>query len=325
MERRQIGMIGAGNLGARHLQAFALAKEAYQITVMDVSREALKRAEEIFAGTKGSEKHETRFVSGIADMPARMDLVVVATGSDVRRRVVEELLAHADVSYLVLEKVLFQRPGDYEAVSELLEQKRVKAFVNCPRRMYPVYEMLREKLRGARSMEITVSGSDWNLGSNAVHMLDLIAYLAGSDSIRLDLSGLDPECRQSRRNGFLEITGTICGSMGRCRSFSVASYDRAGVPASMVITSDICRIYIAEWKKELELADESTGWEWRKESFDMPYQSRLTQLVAEELLSGGSCRLTAFEESCRLHLALERQLIPYFERQGAEKGCCPIT
>ena len=45
----------------------------------------------------------------------------------------------------------------------------------------------------------------------------------------------------------------------------------------------------------------------------------------EELFAGGSCRLTAFEESCRLHMALEEQLIPWFEKRGKEKGLCPIT
>ena len=45
MNRAKIGIIGAGNLGIRHLQALALLKEACQITVMDINREALRKAE----------------------------------------------------------------------------------------------------------------------------------------------------------------------------------------------------------------------------------------------------------------------------------------
>ncbi len=45
MNRAKIGIIGAGNLGIRHLQALALLKETCQITVMDINREALRKAE----------------------------------------------------------------------------------------------------------------------------------------------------------------------------------------------------------------------------------------------------------------------------------------
>ena len=325
MKRAKIGIIGAGNLGIRHLQALTLLKEACQITVMDVNPKALRKAEPIFKETPGAQKHEAHFVPGISSMPTAMDIVIIATGADVRRKVIEELLEQAYVSYLVLEKVLFQHLEDYGAVTGLLEQKQVKVFVNCPRRMHPIGAFLKQKLADAKEMEIMYCASDWSLGCNAIHILDFIAYLAGSQDIEIDISGLDPQYQQSKRSGFLEITGTIRGSMGRCRAFALSSYQKQGFPVSTVILSDICRIHIMEWKKELEYADASTGWEWQKQTFEIPYQSHLTNLTVEELLSSGSCRLTPFQESCRLHIALEEQLIPYFEKQGVERGLCPIT
>ena len=71
-------------------------------------------------------------VSGIRFMPAAMDIVIIATGADVRRKVIEELLEQAHVSYLLLEKVLFQRLEDYDVVASLLERKQAKAFVTKP-------------------------------------------------------------------------------------------------------------------------------------------------------------------------------------------------
>ena len=68
MNRAKIGIIGAGNLGIRHLQALALLKETCQITVMDINREALRKAEIVFKGTQGAWKHEACFVSGIRFM-----------------------------------------------------------------------------------------------------------------------------------------------------------------------------------------------------------------------------------------------------------------
>lgn len=345
MKKRQIGIIGTGNLGIRHLQAVALLKESCRINVMDISKEALQNAKAVWRETEGAKNHEISFVTEMASMPKELDAVIVATVSHVRKKVIEELLSHARVRYLILEKVLFQRLEDYGAVRELMEKNQVQAFVNCPRRMYPVYEKIKKKLERARTMEIMVSGSDWHLGCNGIHMLDLIGYLAGteqitagvsesgqmtadvsgSEQITLDISGLEPECLPSTRKGFSEIAGTIRGSLGRCRAFSLASYPQKGIPASTVILSDVCWCRILEGKRELDFADASTGWEWKKETFEMPYQSRLTNLALEELFAGGSCRLTAFEESCRLHIALEEQLIPWFEKRGKEKGLCPIT
>ena len=178
---------------------------------------------------------------------------------------------------------------DYDPVAKLLEQNQVQAYVNCPRRMHPVYEQIRDKLKDAQLMEILMEGSDWGLGGNGIHLLDLIAYLAGSEGIRIDISGLDPYYQQSKRKGFLEITGTIRGSMGRCRAFSLSSYQKSGIPDQTIILSDACRIYLSEGCRELEYADASTGWERRKEHFQLPYQSQLTHLVVEELLAEGSC------------------------------------
>ncbi len=307
------------------MQALALSEEAYQIFVMDISEESLQKAQTIFEGTAGSEKHEISYVTEMNALPTELDVVVMATGSSVRRVLTEQLLAHAKVSYLVLEKVLFQRLEDYAAIGALIEEKQVKTFVNCVRRMYPHTERIKELLADATQMEITVSGSDWGMGCNAIHMIDLMAHLAGSENIKLDVTGLDPNYQESKRRGYLEITGTIRGSMGKCRALSISSYAQPGVQTSIVIQSDCAKINLVESAKKLEYANSATNWEWKEEMVSPPFQSQLTQILVKELLETGTCRLTSFEESAKLHIALEEQLIPYFENLGVEKGLCPIT
>ena len=57
----------------------------------------------------------------------------------------------------------------------------------------------------------------------------------------------------------------------------------------------------------------------------MPYQSQMTQYVIEDILLKGTCKLTTYEESSRMHLEFIKPLIEFFEKHGMEKGLCPIT
>ena len=132
-----LGIIGCGQLGSRHLQAMAATPLPEGMTLrLEVvepwqgSRDtAQARLAEVNKSGIPAAFHES-----VAGLPRALDLVVVATTADVRRAVVEELLGHAAVRFLVLEKVLFQAPADYKAVADLCAAKGTRAWVNCPRR-----------------------------------------------------------------------------------------------------------------------------------------------------------------------------------------------
>lgn len=56
------------------------------------------------------------------EFPHEIELVVIATSSNMRRIVFEQLIDHAFVKYILFEKVLFQRKEDYYFVQEKLKE-----------------------------------------------------------------------------------------------------------------------------------------------------------------------------------------------------------
>lgn len=149
---RTIIIIGAGQLGSRHLQGvLKYNKETLKVYISDPSTDALSVAKERAAEVEHN--HELEFVSNSSNFPAIADVVIVATNSNVREMVTADLLAKVKVKYLVLEKVLFQDPKAYARVASLLEANGVMTYVNHPRRLTPAYAAIAETIQqsGGRS------------------------------------------------------------------------------------------------------------------------------------------------------------------------------
>ena len=110
-QQYNVALIGAGQLGSRHLQGLAKTKCPLNIVVIDPSIENLKIAEDRWGEIQNDVKHQIRFNQDLSQLD-RSDLfaTIVATGANVRRKVVEELFkCAAHVRFLILEKVLFQK------------------------------------------------------------------------------------------------------------------------------------------------------------------------------------------------------------------------
>ena len=90
MKNFNVVLIGAGNIGSRHLQGLAKVKFPLNITVIDPFEQSLKIAEERFYQIKTKIKHSINFSQSIKNAPNQMDLAIIATSSNIRRNVIEE-------------------------------------------------------------------------------------------------------------------------------------------------------------------------------------------------------------------------------------------
>jgi len=324
----QIGVVGAGQLGSRHLQALAFLREDCVIHVVDPSassRElALKRFKE---ETSRSTQIRTEFPVSISELPGNLDIVIIATNSDVRRQVIEQLLEHSRVKFLILEKVLFQKLDDYDSIRKLLETHSVNAWVNCPRREWPSYRALKRRLFGKQVYGVYVSGSNWGLGCNSIHIIDLIAFLCGKSEYTLSTELLDPFLTPSKRSGFMEFTGILNGMFSSGPCFSIASYAQGTLPDIIEVCGDGFRWIIRESEKKIWVSSDADQWHWLEESFDVPYQSKLTNLVIERVLQTGECDLPTYPESALLHKTLLSGLLAHMTKIDPERtaNLCPIT
>jgi predicted dehydrogenase len=319
-----VAIIGAGQLGSRHLQGLAKVAEPLAIYLLDPSPASLEVAKGRFLEVAGVDSHHTlSLATDPAAMPGQIDLLISATTAGVRLASLRALLAHSKVKAVVLEKVLFQQLAEYDEAAALLRAHDIAAWVNCPRRSFAGYAELKAFFGEDTPVSMHVTGSNWGLGCNGVHFADLFAFLSGDDALVYDASQLDPEVHASKRDGFYEFSGTLVGRNGRHHVTLQASPD--GSARHLILLRSAHKAALVDEVAGIARLLDADG-SWREHSFSVPFQSQLTGQVASDVLAGRAPALPDFASSARLHTSMISPLLAHFNRvTGANATACPIT
>lgn len=322
----QVALIGAGQLGSRHLQGLARLGLPCEIDVVDPSPDALNVARQRFSEVPvNSCIQAVRYHSCVAALPARIHYVVVATGADVRLAVLQQLLPGREVQAMLLEKVLFQRLGDYALAQALLTASGTRTWVNCSRRLYPIYGDIAAFFASEPLREFRVVGGAWGLGCNSIHFIDLLGKLTGQAPTVVSTQGLDADLVPSKRKGFMEFTGSLRGRAGATQ-FEIASW--AGSSARLLLTmrSDSRTCVVDEAAGQAFMLDSTTTGGWETRSFQIPWLSQISTSIATGILAQGHCGLTPFAQSTDYHLPLLAALGTHASAAcGTDADYCPVT
>lgn len=323
---KTIVLIGAGQLGSRHLQALAKLDFSVNIQIVDPFAASLENAKIRFEEMPLNLNIKSiNYFSSINKISKSIDLAIIATNANVRATVVTDLLEVCEVKNLILEKVLFQKPNDYKSIDELLKRKNVKTWVNHPFRTYPFYKNLKELLSGSKQISYQLQGGDWGLGCNSLHYIDLVAYLTGQNEYSINSERLNLISKPSKRKDFIEFTGTLSGSFGP-HSFDIFCHDQSS-PLSVMICSDNFNILIDEGNGWIRISKKEEGWVWKEENLKLVhYQSELTNIVATEILNTGKCDLPTYQVAMQIHLPFINTLIHHLNKTEQKTfNYCPIT
>lgn len=320
-----LAVIGAGQMGIRHLQGLAQLKRPARIFVIDPSRSSLKKAQAFFETLRNRRGHRVEFLQRLEDAPFHFDVTIVSTTARVRHSVIEQLLHQKRVRFLILEKFLFQKRDHFSSIGRLLEKENVPAWVNCPLRTMPFFKYLKEKIQGKGTLNFCVSGSNIGMATNSIHHLDVAAYLIDRYEWRLDGSMLDKEIQESKRNGFIEFTGTLSGGSTAGDHVRLTSYRTGQTPLRIQICTPKLRCLIDLNAKKAWLSEEGTQWVWTETEFSIPLQSERTHLVTEQILVEGFSDLPTYADSCRVHLPLLQAFLSHLRTVQGGDETCPIT
>lgn len=325
----QIAVIGTGQIGSRHLQGIALSERDLNVFILDKDPDSIDLAKQRLSEMNHNDMKNITFhyIIGIEELPDQIDLAIIATGSNVRKAVTEELLGKKKVSYLLLEKILFDKIEDYDIISKLIKSEGVKTWVNCPRRMSSTYESIRASIKNDRDYGVVfqVSGGDWGLGCNGIHYLDLFCYLLDQPISSMDASGLDNELSESKRKGFIEFTGSLRGTIGPNSSFELSSVKEGNQEFEIIIKANNETFMIKEAVGVVRARENNCESGWKESRIDLPYQSQLTHNVLEQILSAGTCNLTPYEESAEIHIPLLSAYMQKLKEIGQPFERCCIT
>lgn len=320
--KNSIVLIGAGELGSRHLQSLVRIGPTTKITVLELSDNAISLARtRILEISETSEfVAKVEFIKVLEQLPVNIDLAVIATGAAPRMHILRELLAHSKVRYMLLEKVLFQKLDEYDEASVFLENLGVEAWVNCPRRMFDGYGALKLQLNLKQPVEMHVKGGQWGLACNAIHYIDIFAFLTSSRIQSVNVENLESAIYPSKRPGYVEFFGSMSVQFENGHKLVLScSHDQTD-----------CLINIVDSEGSYNI-DESSGIVLKNTqktniTITSKNQSDLTQVFAEQVLAFGRSNLTEYIESSALHKPLISSLLSFYNMKNkTELKSLPIT
>ena len=310
---KNVCIIGAGQLGSRHLQALKSVNESLNVTVIDPSLESLNTARERYESITVNDKNDIIYSQTFESITRPIDLAIIPTGSSVRKEVLLKLFEKTVVKYIILEKMLFQREEDLQEVELLIKEKDVKAWVNCPMRMMPFYQEVKNEFKSA-PVFYQLSGSNFGLVTNLIHYLDYMVYLTGCDEFTLDTGGLEKTIVQSKRAGYMELNGTIRADFKDGSIAEVSCFNNGSLPLFAQIYDNKKRILINEPAQKAFLISKENGADLKEVPIRIPYQSEMTTTLVNQILDTGKCDLPTYHSSARTHRQIMLDLIPFINK-----------
>lgn len=324
---RNIAIIGAGQLGTRHLQSLSLLTERSRIIIVDPTEFGQQLAINRWSKTEKNVKHTLSIHSNIREVKCLdFDLVIISTNSDVRKKVVEECLSLVNVKYLILEKFLFQKINDYQVIEKLLRDNSISTYVNCPMRLYPDYQIIKRNINISDIIKLEVKGNNWGIAGNSVHYADLLLWLTGEYIISWK-NELNDGYFESKREGFIEFSGGLTGITKSGHSIHLHSSQDITSKLTVEISNSQTKWLINEVEGDLEKVNlQNASIINDKSTFTVKRQSELSNIVAKNLFDTGSCSLTPYEESAKLHIPLLKVFKEHYNKCSKKNlEHCPIT
>jgi hypothetical protein len=320
-----IAIIGIGELGSRHLQGAKRAKVAMNLYAVDPNEASLALGKKRYNEIEENEyEKKIVYLNSITELPQILDVVIVATNSAVRCAIALELIKTKTIQNFLLEKFLFQSEHEYEIINTALKNNNINCLVNCCRRAFFGYQSIKEELAHGENLNFHASGSNWGIGCNAIHYIDLFAYLTNDMDIEYNTSALYPEIYLSKRNGYIEFAGIITGKTKLNNLITLSSSLSQLIPTTILLQNSHTTVLVCENNNSYVTINNQLH-TLEEKPLGILYQSQLTGIIIEQILSG-TCQLTGFDESSKLHTQLLKPLLSFYNsisNLNTEK--CPIT
>ena len=317
-------IIGSGQLGSRHLQGVVRNPLVSEVWVIDEWENSLSLARDRSAEIDHNKM--VHFSTTASDLPDELDFCIISGTANVRLKHLKMALESANIKRLLLEKILFSSPNDYEEAGQLRDRfPTMNVWVNHPRRMYGFYSAAKEVMRGfsERVFSVQVAGANWGLACNTLHFIDIWSYLRGATAISVDFSNSTNVVVPSKRAGFIEVFGSVSVLFSNGDHMNLKS-DDADFTGMNFSFSDASGAFSISEMESLKLVDLSSNVVLTEGRFQ--YQSELTDVLISEIINRGSTELTTWEQAFDLHHLFVKSALGWYQRvKDINATYIPIT
>jgi hypothetical protein len=317
----KIAIIGCGNLGKRYLETLSYIKLHLSIFLVEPNEQNLQSC---LLNYENFNQNNHIIIScseceDILKYTNELDIVIVSTCADVRRTMIEQIVNIVSVKFMILEKILFQHINDYFFINKLFIDKKIQAWVNCPRRTFNFYKYIKNKLdeKSIGNIHLSVNGANWQMLSNSIHFIDLYMYLNNYDlSSNIGLNGYDLNIVNSFRQNYHEIIGTIKSNDGKLQLTSNLKNNSQSYLIKKIWDNDKLDIEIVNDGEYVKIIDKNNFIFEKNLEFKIPLLSSYMHVHISNILKCQTCCLTTFEQSMYYHLLFLNFIYKYFNNKN---------
>lgn len=326
--RRTVTIVGCGRMGICHLQAIVGLNGPLKIQIVERNTSNLNLAQQRLKEVLPEKKIvEIEWYKDIAEMNGQSDLTIVATKSVGRVNILTEL-AKMGHTRLLIEKMVCQSVEEYDDLLETFENLKIKAWVNCTRPYFPVYEKAIELMRNDGDLIFNAMAGNHGLGCNAIHLLNLFLTIIGDhQDFHLDGRSLFPALLPNKRGKqFVEFAGSIIAETGNQSFATISFHHNNNSPLLVNAMSKNWRLFVDEGNGKVLLAAKKNDWQWKELEFKMRYSSELTTEIANSIMEDKKCKLPDIRDCYYIHKELFKIFNERIKSISEEDGVvCPIT
>lgn len=203
--KKNILLVGAGNIGFRHFQSLLINKRHLNIFIFDKDPKKYFHLKSYF--DKGIFIKKNIFLlKKIKDINCIIDLVIDATTCQNRFNLLLNIIRKINVKNFLIEKIIFDNEIHFKKLLKISIKKKLNMWVNCNRREVQIYQEIKRKIKNS-NFTISYTGNRWGMASNLIHFIDLFDYFSTIKSPRLLINETVPV--KSKRKGYKELIGKI--------------------------------------------------------------------------------------------------------------------
>ncbi len=318
--KKNIILVGCGNIGSRHLQALIKLQDEVIINVVEPQIKAQKIAQSLIHKEKIKTLPTINWFKNILQINQKSDLVIIATNSKGRINLILQLLEQGNKRFLI-EKMVCQSKSEYIKIISKMKKYKAKAWVNTPRRYFKSYQKIK-KLLGNDNLVLNVDAGNLGLGSNAIHILDLFSWFVNDYDVTVNGDYLNNKILPNKRGkDFVEFTGTLIGKSKKDAFLSITFHPKPDIPLTVMFINKNMKIILNETDSKLLM---NTGKE--KLDFKNDFVSNITDKITRDILEKDSCLLPTLQNSFVTHIELFRIFNKHLNKiQNVQHKLCPVT
>lgn len=322
-------IIGCGQLGSRHLQAVATLPMVREIEIIDPSPDALVVARKLLMDTpKRQSSISFRWAASVEEASKGGDLCIIATQAGGRCQLLKDAALELGYKSFLIEKIVEQSVGKYEALLNFIREKKVAVWVNCKTRAYPVHKWIKGRIESGESITYSEIGGNHGLANNGVHSVDLFTFYDETHDIKNVGTQIDSVLYPSKRGSDLfDLSGSLYGVSNKGSHFMLSFAAQHAHPSVISIATPKYRWvvdHVHRWAFESNAASDGA---WRPIPFEGNLLvSEMTKAFVTDILIAGRCELPTLEDCLPAHRFVLSSLLPHFNKLSkSERDFCPVT